>query len=419
MTAVSLREVSKSYATYRHSLDRLIEVITHKPRHREFHALRPLSLDIERGEVVGIVGKNGAGKSTLLKLIAGTLLPSSGAVTVDGRVSALLELGTGFHPEMSGRDSVYLAGAIGGLSKNDTDRRYDEIVEFAGVGPFMDQPIKTFSSGMLMRLAFAVATSVDPEVLIIDEALSVGDGAFARKSFDRIISFKEAGKTILFCSHSLYQVEAICNRVLWLDQGQLQREGEPAQVVAAYQQFLDMEASAKGPAEANPDADRANVETAGAGGTARIVHVETLADDTAGADLVLETGRTDFSVGVHFDSDPALPPPSVAVSFFGRDGRVIASAGSRNDGLDLQRAADGTGRVTVVFPALPLLKGNYWVDVYLLCEKGIHLYDMAKGVAELSVNQAGLEQGVVAVSHTWSQPPCQAREDLKKSPQSV
>ncbi|MEE8428741.1 MAG: ABC transporter ATP-binding protein [Gammaproteobacteria bacterium] len=419
MTAISLREVSKSYATYRHSSDRLLEVVTRKPRHREFHALLSLSLDIAHGEVVGVVGKNGAGKSTLLKLIAGTLLPSSGTVTVNGRVSALLELGTGFHPEMSGRDSVYLAGAIGGLSRSDTDRRYDEIVEFAGVGPFMDQPIKTYSSGMLVRLAFAVATSVDPDVLIIDEALSVGDGAFARKSFDRIIAFKEAGKTILFCSHSSYQVEAICDRVLWLDQGQLQMDGEPAQVVAAYTQFLDMEASAQEPTATGAELEFTRAGTASENVTARISRVETFADDTAGSVLALESGCTNFSVRVHFQSVPTLPPPSVAVSFFGRDGRVIASAGSCNDGVELQRAADGKGQASVIFPEIPLLKGNYWVSVYLLCEQGVHLYDMAKSVAELSVTQKGLELGIAALPHTWSQPEREVRENLQQSTQHI
>ncbi|MBE9563283.1 MAG: ABC transporter ATP-binding protein, partial [Proteobacteria bacterium] len=176
MKVIELQNVGKIYTTYAHGIDRLIEIITHKPKHQSFTALKPMSLTISTGQVIGIIGDNGAGKSTLLKIISGTLQPNGDFYEIKGRVAALLELGSGFHPEMTGRENVYLNGAMMGLSPEEVENVYDDIVEFAGIEDFMEQPVKTYSSGMFMRLAFAVATCVDPDILIIDEALSVGDG---------------------------------------------------------------------------------------------------------------------------------------------------------------------------------------------------------------------------------------------------
>ena len=202
-------------------------------------ALHPVSFSLEKGRVLGVIGKNGAGKSTLLQLLSGTLEPSAGSIQISGRVAALLELGAGFNPEYTGIENVHLNAALLGLSTEQIRQRLDAILAFADIGDFVYRPVKTYSSGMFVRLAFAVAVCVEPEILIIDEALSVGDGQFARKSFQRIMDLKEAGTTILFCSHSLYQVEALCDEALWLDQGRLKQQGSPSDVIAAYTQFLE------------------------------------------------------------------------------------------------------------------------------------------------------------------------------------
>lgn len=194
---------------------------------RKHIALEPVSIEIKKGEVLGVIGTNGSGKSTLMQLICGVLEPSSGRVQTNGRIAALLELGAGFNPDFTGRENIFLNAAILGLSHQESNKKIDEIIKFSGVEKFIDQPVKTYSSGMYVRLAFSVATSVDPDILVIDEALSVGDGAFARKSFDRIMSLKQKGCTIVFCSHSIYQVEALCQRVLWLDKGKLQALARP------------------------------------------------------------------------------------------------------------------------------------------------------------------------------------------------
>ncbi len=413
MSAIVLRQVGKQYVSYAHEFDRLWEVLTRQSRHRSFQALSDINLMVPHGQVLGIVGKNGAGKSTLLKLMAGTLLPSTGNIEVSGRVAALLELGSGFHPEMSGRENVYLTGAIMGLTQTEIDRLYPEIVKFAGIGEFMGQPVKTYSSGMFVRLAFAVATCVEPDILIIDEALSVGDGAFARKSFERIKAIRDHGKTILFCSHSLYQVEAICNRVIWIDQGRVRMDGEPAAVVTAYNNFLAGETAA---AASEPVV--ATVATAPpAHGTARLSGVVASVDGRIGSTLELETGRDDLQISVRFDSDPALPCPSVALAFQGEDQRIVTSAGTYNDGLTLARDALGRGEVSVIFSKFPLLKGNYWLSVYLLGEDGIHLYDQAFAAVEFRISQRGLEQGLVSLPRRWLQL-AGAHTDRERQPSS-
>lgn len=239
--AIRIRGLSKSFPIYSKPHHRLLQILTpasRKPWFREFQALRDINISIGRGETVGIVGRNGSGKSTLLQLICGTLSPTVGEVSVRGRVAALLELGAGFNPEFTGRENVFLNGTILGLSREQIGERFQQIAEFADIGDFMDQPVKSYSSGMYVRLAFAVAINVTPDILIIDEALSVGDEAFQRKCFSRIDAIRDQGATVLFVSHSAGTVVELCDRAILLDQGELIAEGTPKQVVARYQKLL-------------------------------------------------------------------------------------------------------------------------------------------------------------------------------------
>jgi lipopolysaccharide transport system ATP-binding protein len=401
---IRLRGVSKSYAIYEHNFDRLREAITRKARHHTLHALQPLDLQVGRGEVVGVIGRNGAGKSTLLKLVATTLVPTTGRVLVNGRIAPILDLGAGFHPDMTGQENVYLSASIMGMTTQQIEASYDEIIDFAELREFMDQPVKTYSSGMFTRLAFAVATSVEPDILIIDEALSVGDGAFARKSFDRIMAFKEVGKTIFFCSHSLYQVEALCTRALWLDRGSIRGDGDPSQVVPAYRISYEGQAqvASSAPQSKNSDSSHpATVRPPEHKGTASIVSVSVYADGIAGQELTVRSRRTQVRVTVRFASDPQLPPPTVAVGFLREDRLGVASVLSANDRIETRRTSGGEGWVTVVFPEFPVLKGRYTIDVYLLCERGFHRYDSACSAAWLNVVQDDLEQGVVSIPRRW------------------
>ena len=233
---VNFRNVSKSYSIYDTPGDRLTELVSGNrlKRHRDFWALRDVSFEIGRGETFCILGENGSGKSTLLQLVAGILQPTSGSVEVNGRISALLELGAGFNPEFTGRDNVYLNGAILGLATREVDSFYDSIVDFAEIGDFIHQPVKTYSSGMVVRLAFAVAIHVKPEILLVDEALSVGDIYFRQRCMRKVHELRSQGVTILFVSHAIGDVKAIGDRALWLDQGTVRDLGSTDQVVPRY-----------------------------------------------------------------------------------------------------------------------------------------------------------------------------------------
>lgn len=231
--AISVRNLTKTYRLFSHPGDRIKQFFNLglKQYHREFTALKDVSFDIKKGETIGIVGRNGSGKSTLLQLICGILKPTSGSVVVNGRISALLELGAGFNPEFTGRENVHFQGALMGLTKAQMDARFDEIAAFADIGGFIDQPVRTYSSGMFIRLAFAVSISVDPDILVVDEALAVGDARFQAKCFRRIQELCDRGGSILFVTHATDQVTRFCNRAMLIDQGKQVLSGAPKEVV--------------------------------------------------------------------------------------------------------------------------------------------------------------------------------------------
>ncbi len=237
--AISLKNVSKCYKRYRHPADRLKEIVLPgKSRADEFWALRDINLEIPKGQTLGIVGRNGSGKSTLLQIIVGTLAPTTGQVQVSGRISALLELGSGFNPEFTGRQNVFFNGQLLGLSQQEIEERFDEIAAFADIGDFIDQPVKTYSSGMFVRLAFAVATSVEPDILVVDEALAVGDAAFQRKCFVRLQTLQDRGGTVLFVSHAAASVLELCNAAILLDRGELLVSSKPKFVLDKYHKLI-------------------------------------------------------------------------------------------------------------------------------------------------------------------------------------
>ncbi|WP_287881435.1 ABC transporter ATP-binding protein [Aquitalea sp.] len=246
--AIKVENLSKCFHIYDKPRDRLKQFImprlrkvfgrSYKPYNREFWALKDVNFEIKKGETVGIVGRNGSGKSTLLQLICGTLSPTSGNIQTNGRIAALLELGSGFNPEFTGRENVYLNGAILGISYEEIDNLFDEIILFSEIGQFIDQPVKTYSSGMVVRLAFAIAINVCPQILIVDEALSVGDELFQRKCFSRIESLRNDGVTVLFVSHSAATVVDLCDRAILLDSGEFLASGEPKKILGTYQKLI-------------------------------------------------------------------------------------------------------------------------------------------------------------------------------------
>ena len=419
-TAIRVAHMSKCYHMYAQPGDRLKQAFASlasqlfglqtTPYFREFWSLKDVSFEVKKGETLGIIGRNGAGKSTLLKILCGTLTPTSGTVQTYGRVAALLELGAGFNPEFTGRENIVMNASVLGLTDLEIKDRIEDIIAFADIGPFIDQPVKTYSSGMYVRLAFSIATSVDPDILVIDEALSVGDGSFARKSFDRIIALRDAGKTILFCSHSLYQVEAICDRVVWLDGGQVQVMGEPAKAIVAYNAMLSKLSSPVSALSFTAQVKHAHqaeqaVQTEvvkAPAGVAYIKQVTVRSDGLDGKDLQVSSRKSLVQIQLDFLSDVNLPAPSVAVVITDSEGREIASAGTVNDKVPLQISANGEGSALLSYEHFPLLKGVYWVNVLLMCEKGIHIYEPAEKVAKLTVHQSDSEIGIVSLPHHWA-----------------
>ena len=390
-TVIDLVGVSKSYSLELKPWLRLWRQLrgdaTSGPRH---FALKDINLRIGRGEAVGLIGSNGAGKSTLLQVVCGVLQPSAGQRRVDGRIAALLELGAGFNPELTGRENVRLNSALLGLSSAQIEQRLPEIVDFAAIGAFIDQPVRSYSSGMFVRLAFSMATSVEPDILVIDEALSVGDGAFARKSFERVMALRERGATLLFCSHSLYQVESMCSRAIWIHEGMVRFDGPAHRASVEYSTWMGAtEAAVEGklPPPARFDSVSATLHR---------VHVH-------GAEAPLRSQIDDLAIHVQFRSDLAIPTPTVGIMVLAPDGRTLCSAGSWLQDTPIQRDAQGDAQVVVTFPNVALLKGRYVVSAYVLCERGINIYATAEQVCTFDVVQDGPLQGVVALPFEWRQ----------------
>lgn len=389
---VIAENLTKTFRVFERNSDRLKQLLSlgRKQYGRNFTALNEVSFTLKRGEVLGLVGNNGAGKSTLLQLICGTLSPSAGKVSVNGRIAALLELGAGFSPEFTGRENIFLNGAIIGLSQTEILDRFDDIVEFSGIGAFIDQPVKTYSSGMYVRLAFSIATSVDPDILVIDEALSVGDGAFARKSFDRIMTLRDAGATIIFCSHSMYHIESICSSALWLERGLVRMFDTPAKVTRAY--------SASMVSENTPsDAEKTKSE----GKLASFLSLQVSFDGATARSFTLAAGTSGLTVDVTFAFDPSYPPPSVAFGLETASGIAVSSGSTFFDDFSPTITSPGKGAARLVFGSLPLMKGSYRLSVFLACERTLHVYDQALYCAEIEITHGGTEQGICFLPRTW------------------
>ncbi len=387
--SVKTLNLTKEYHIYDRPSERLKELFFRKKKHRVFRALGPLDIEVRKGETLGIVGENGAGKSTFLKLAAGVIEPSSGTIEVCGKVSSILELGTGFNPEFTGRENVFLNAALLGLSAREVNERLGRIENFADIGEFFDMPVKTYSSGMYMRLAFSLAVHVDADMIIIDEVLAVGDGAFMKKCIDRMWDLKRNGTTLLYCSHSLYTVANFCDRVVWIKEGEVQGIGEPKEVISRYEDYLreketqePPEAPARRPAAEQKIAEVRNV-TVMSGGK----EVGNFIDHASDLEVLV-----DFQI---------FTVARVHVGF----------AVDRNDGLccygdSMHRQGfvpfqgPGRGSVRILFKNFPLLSGAYKFVIFLLDDTSVCLFDR-KESAVVKVNTAKKEWGLCYMDHEW------------------
>ena len=394
-----LAGVGKEYRIYDSPRARLKSLLTGRALHRSHWALQGVSLELARGQCLGVVGSNGAGKSTLLKLITGTLQPTRGELARSGRVTAILELGAGFHPDFTGRQNLYFGGSLIGIGHEEMARLEASVLAFAEIGEAIDRPVKTYSSGMVVRLAFALVTAVEPDLLIIDEALAVGDQHFQKKCVERIEAFRNNGCTILFCSHSLYHVQRLCDQALWLDKGTQRAFGPTDEVLGAYEAFV--RAQDDGNTTTLPTAvpELAPPRTSGqpVPGTAGIVSVHVA--DLNGSPTPLLQGP-DLEVTVVAQA-PAGECPSIGVMLEQAHGVGVTSVTTHNDGVAPLPLGEGRWRARVRFPALAVHTGEYVLSVYLFDSQGLVVYEQWMRCVHFRHVYALSMPGLVRLPHVW------------------
>ena len=371
-------------------------------------ALRDVSFAIHKGEAFGIIGRNGSGKSTLLKIISGILKPTSGRITVNGRVAALIELGAGFHPEITGRENIFINGIMLGLSKREIAARFDKIVDFSGIKAFIDQPVKTYSSGMYVRLGFAVAVHVDPDVLLIDEVLAVGDEEFSAKCIAKIQEMKLRGVTLVFVTHQLDQVRNLCDRALWLDRGEAIEIGDPVRVVDAYLQEVAgtrlsgapepslSQAPAEPTDEEKTEKDPLEEERWGSG---EVVLKRVALTDAQGRDLVALGAGT--AVTIDMDIEVRVPQDDFVfgIGIYHADGTCVYGTNTELEGL-LPGKLDRNGRVRFIMPSLDLVAGAYRIDAAVHTRNG-RAFDYRRGCVRFVVGSRVHDIGIYRPQHEW------------------
>lgn len=392
--AIAVENVSKRYRLYHERNQSLKAALLRRRRMKfeEFWALKDVSLEIPTGETFGLIGENGSGKSTLLKCMAKILRPDQGSIAVVGKVSALLELGAGFHPELSGRENIFLNGSILGLSQRELERRFDEIVAFAGLERFIDTPVKNYSSGMYVRLGFSVAINVDPDVLLVDEVLAVGDEQFQRKCNEKFADLKAAGKTLVIVSHGLSAVRNLCDHVAWLEHGVLKQVGGAGQVVDAYVGVAHQDR------ESSPDGHGSRWGS----GEARIERIEVL--DSRGMPTTKVRTGDSVTFRFHYNSPELLERPVFGMALFTLEGTLVTGPNLRDGGTVPERL-QGSGYVDLEVPRLLLLPGTYDVSASLTDYSFLHSYDHRHRATRFDVEMGmprETQGGLVSMGGTWS-----------------
>jgi lipopolysaccharide transport system ATP-binding protein len=409
--AVEVAGLSKRFVLhherYRSFQDLAIHMFRRRRTSEEFWALRDVSFTVEQGRSFGIIGENGSGKSTLLKIIAGILRPTSGSIRVDGRLAALLELGAGFHPDLSGRENIFLNASVLGFTRNEIERRIDAIVDFAEIERFIDTPLKHYSSGMQIRLGFAIAINADPDVLITDEVLSVGDEVFQRKCMDRIDDLMRRGKTIIFVSHSLDQVRYVCTDAIWLDHGRVRAAGRSPEVVQAYLDFANKkDRERRGEAEPDAVTTAAGVDASRRWGSreVEITRVEML-DGRGLHSTVFETGSS-VTIRIHYAAHERVARPTFGIAIHYGEHVHLNGPNTGAAGLPIEYV-DGPGVVEYRIKALPLLRGLYTLSVAVYDEHGLHAYDHHDRLYPFHVQQLRIREayGMVWMEAEWRHEP--------------
>lgn len=402
--AIRIENLSKIYRLYNKPIDRLKESLslTKKKYHKEHYALKNISFQVDKGEAVGILGKNGSGKSTLLKILTGVLAPTYGTKIVNGKISAILELGAGFNPEYTGIENIYLNGIMMGYSKIEMQNRLNKIIDFADIGDFINQPVKTYSSGMFARLAFAVAINVEPDILIVDEALAVGDTRFQIKCIDKMKELKYSGTTVLFVSHATEQVKRFCNRAIWIDNGEVIDIGESSAIVDKYEAYMIQGERANGtidnnefePEKVKEIEKEENIITPSKDVLARITQVDC---------NLLELKTFDrLEVTIDYDVyEKEILGFLIGVALYTPDREYIFGPNSYLDKVYVPNKY-GKHKIKYIIPKVPLLGGNYNLDVGIFNNEGIVCIDYKTDVKRLSItNDNYFSEGKLFIDHEW------------------
>ncbi|HEX2700607.1 MAG TPA: ABC transporter ATP-binding protein [Acidimicrobiales bacterium] len=389
--AVAVEDVSKRFRLYHERNQSLKAALMRKRRAvvEEFWALQGVSFEVPEGSTFGLIGENGSGKSTLMKCMAKILRPDSGKLTVRGKVSALLELGAGFHPELSGRENVYLNGSILGISQRDLNRKFDEIVDYAGIGEFIDQPVKNYSSGMYVRLGFSVAINVDPDVLLVDEVLAVGDEAFQRKCGEKFAELRAQGKTIVLVSHSMVAVHNLCDKVAWLDHGRVKMLDSARAVVDEYTGAVQVDSKADG-----------DTGTRWGSGEGVLESVELL-NGSGTPTTQIRTGDA-VTVRLHYRVSQPIERPNFGIVFQTVDGTQVSGPNSRDGGVVIERL-EGAGHIDLSIDPLLLVPNTYDISASIHDWGGLHPYDVRRHIVRFHVEPGEPREtfGVVSLGGRW------------------
>ncbi|MGY4403642.1 ABC transporter ATP-binding protein [Bradyrhizobium sp. USDA 3315] len=424
-TAIRVRNVTKRYLSFARPVDRLKQMIC---RNRQFYqeitVLQNISFAISEGETVGVIGRNGAGKSTLLQILAGTLTPSDGDVQVKGRVAPLIELGAGFNPEFTGHDNIMVYGQLLGMGREEIERKYDDIIRFADIGSYIERPVKTYSSGMYARLAFAVAIHVDPKILIVDEILAVGDAPFQQKCLNRFYEIKEAGCTILLVAHDQYLVRSMCDRAVYLKNGQLIAFGTASEVTGQYLEDIqpsenpvvsesseDISAQSAAPSttSAPEGGDGIGSQASGAadepvrhppGKLFEITDVSLHTEDGTPVEAMHSHDTVKLTMRFRATTEAQVDGISFVFNLYRHDGLYVCGSTTLMEGMSSHRSGK-EGCVTVTFPNLPLLAGKYMWRVAINDHGGVLVHTDAKGVCPFRVIDNFRSVGLVDLDRTW------------------
>jgi len=402
---IIVENINKDFKIYERPQDRLAEIILRRPKHKLYHVLRDISFAVPDGQSVGIIGDNGAGKSTLLKLLVGTLQPTSGSIRTHGQVAALLELGAGFHPEFTGRRNIYLNASLLGVPDDDIAALERDIIDFSELGDFIDRPVKTYSSGMYVRLAFSIATMVRPDILVIDEALSVGDLAFQKKCVQRMNDFRQQNKTMAFCSHSMFHVQELCDIAIWIEKGEIREIGDSHKVVGNYEDFCNNKKSYTSVVEDLPPNSTAAANGSGEG-------QESLLQDCKINSLSVRNTRGEEITSIDALSDVVLEMEVEVLNddmeghfgfaFMRSAEEPIASFLTTNaEGVELRRYTRGeVFKVRLVVEKVAMRVGDFYVLGGLADKSGLLWYE-TKFSKQLSMS-ANKGVGPITMQATWT-----------------